>query len=157
MPSPQGGFQVVWDVVPLDVGWVLVPGLAALAVAAGLLLLRLRTPSARPRRRWALAAAAIVLWLLAVWWTLGGVGAWRVGVARLGNATATVAEGTLEVSSPRADAFRVADLSLQRSWDAWAPALHATRWPPVQRFSGQRVRVTVFYQDVLRLEVASGP
>ncbi len=147
------GFRLVWDVGALDAGWVLLPGLAALAMAALLLLLARRLP-ARRRRRALSGAGAAALWLLAVWWTLGGLGAWRAGVGRLNTATANLVEGTLLVQP---SAFQVADVSVARADDALLAPLHAGRWPALQRFSGQTVRLFFFGQDVLRLEVEAKP
>ncbi len=152
LPATEG-FRVVWDVGPFDAAWVLVPALASLAAAALLLFLALRVP-ASPGRTGALSGAA-GLWLLAAWWTLGGVGAWRAGVVRLSNGTANVAEGTLVV--PSAEALQVADVSLRRPASDVLPPLHACRWPALQRFSGQHVRLFFFAEDVLRLEVEARP
>ena len=132
---------------------MLYPGLAAWVLAVGLLLLS-RRAKASHRRRSGLCAVAAALFLAGVWWTLGGVGAWRAGVARLANGTASVAEGTLELFSPPDEGLQVGDLRLRRPPDGWVPALHATRWPAAEAFSGRRVRLSVFYEDVLRLEVA---
>ncbi|MGO9832572.1 MAG: hypothetical protein ACLPJH_20825 [Myxococcaceae bacterium] len=149
------GFRVVWDAGSLDAGWVLLPGLAALAMAVLLLLLARRLP-ARRRRRALSGAGAVALWLLAVWWTLGGLGAWRAGVGRLHNATANLVEGTLFVQ-PSLEALQVADVSVARAQDGLLAPLHACRWPALQPFSGQTVRLFFFGQDVLRLEVEAKP
>ena len=141
------------DVGHWNAAWVLLPGLAAWAVAGGLLLLRPRTLG---RGRPFLSAAAVGLWLFGVWWTLGGVGAWRAGVTRLANGTANVTEGTLAVTAA-GDCLQVADVSLCRTADALLPPLHASRWPAVQRLVGQQVRLSFFGADVLRLEVAARP
>ncbi len=147
-------FSVVWDVRALDVPWVVGPGLAALAVAVALLQVRRRLTAGRARTR--LLAAAVVLFLAAVWWTAGGLGAWRAGVERLRNGTADFVEGTLQVPDASDEAFSVGPLSLRRAQDAVLPARHACRWPAVRRFSGSRARLWFFQGDVLRLEVDTG-
>ncbi len=153
--QPQA-FSVVWDVGALDVPWVVGPGLAALAVAAVLVWARRRLTAARHRARARLLAAAVALFLAAVWWTAGGLGAWRAGVERLRNGTADFIEGTLVVPTASDAVFRVGPLSLQRARDAFLPARHACRWPAVRRFSGSRARLWFFQGDVLRLEVDTG-
>jgi hypothetical protein len=156
MGPPSPGYVLVWDVVPFDAGWVLGPGLATFAVCALLLLLSSR---ARAGRR-ILRASAAVLTLLAVWWTLGGLGAWRMGIGRLREGTADFVEGTLQATVPAPEGgtldFRVAGQRFHASRDGFVPALHATRWPTVPLAAGQRVRVWFFGADVLRLELAEG-
>jgi hypothetical protein len=149
---------LVWDVVPFDARWVLLPGLATLGLCAGLLVLRLGLAGAHPRARGLLGAASVLLFLLAVWWTLGGLGAWRAGAGRLATGTANFVEGTVEGLRRGPDGavlgFQVERQRFLRAGDAFAPALHATRWPTVPLASGQRARVWFFGEDVLRLEVA---
>ena len=146
--TPPVGLQLVWDGTRLDSAWVLWPGLCAVGVALGLLLSLRR---GRPRTRCALAA---VFWLFAVWWTLGGVGAWRAALTRVGNGTANVAEGLLDTPAT-GDVLRVGDVVLHRPKDALLPPLHASRWPTLSALCGRRVRLTFFGEDVLRVE-ASG-
>jgi hypothetical protein len=146
----------VWDVTPFDAGWVLLPGLLALAVAGLLLALRARAREV-PRRR-LLGPAAVLLALGAVWWTLGGIGAWRAGMGRVATGTADFVEGTVAAPergpSDRIEGFQVGGVRFHRAPDAFAPALHATRWPTVPLREGERVRVWSFGDDVLRLEAA---
>jgi len=146
-------FSVVWDAGALDARWVLGPGLAALAVAGALLVVRGRLTAARRRARGRLSAAAVVLFCAAVWWTAGGLGAWRAGVERLRNGTADFVEGTLLLPAASDDAFGVGPLSLHRAPDAVLPARHATRWPALRRWNGAHVRLWFFQGDVLRLAV----
>jgi hypothetical protein len=154
------GFRLVWDVVPFDYRWVLLPGAFALGLCLGLVLLRLGVSPEKQRSRRVLGAGALLLFLATVWWTLGGVGAWRAGAGRLLNGTANYAEGTLEASVLDRDgavvSFQVGGQPLHRAWDAAFPALHAVRWPSIPLHAGQQVRVWFFGDDVLRLEV-SGP
>jgi hypothetical protein len=93
-----------------------------------------------------------------VWWTLGGLGAWRMGAQRLDEGTADFAEGILtsvvDTHGGTASAFCVASRCFRADWDATAAPLHATRWPAVRLVAGQPVRVWFFGPDVLRLEVA---
>jgi hypothetical protein len=155
--GPAPGFVLVWDVNPFNALWVLVPGLACLGLGVALLFLRRRTRAGRRT----LFASAVALALLAVWWTLGGIGAWRMGIGRLRDGTANFVEGPLEarVHAPEGAtvAFTVRGQRFQVARDAWLPALHATRWPTVPMATGQRVRVWFFAADVLRLELALGP
>jgi hypothetical protein len=161
MGSPAPGFRLVLDVVPFDGAWVLLPGLAALGLCLGLLLLRRGVPPGWRGVGRLVGVAAVVLFLGAVWWTLGGIGAWRAGAGRLGNGTADFVQGTLEAPlRARGGAlvgFRVGTQPFHRSADACLPALHATRWPTVALMPGQRVRAWFFGEDVLRLEVKDGP
>jgi hypothetical protein len=160
MGPPPPGFRLVLDVVPFDGAWVVVPGLLALLACVGLLLLRRVVPPGWPAAGRLLAACALALFLGAVWWTLGGVGAWRAGAGRLDNGTADFVEGTLEAPvRARGGAlvgFRVGTQPFHRATDACLPALHATRWPTVRLLPGQRVRAWFFGEDVLRLEVMDG-
>ncbi len=158
MGPPPPGFHVVWDVVPFDAAWVLLPGLVVLGLCAGLLLLRRALPELQPRVRRLLGVAALVLLLGAAWWTLGGIGAWRAGSGRLANGTADFVEGTLaapvRASGGALIGFHVGAQPFHRPADALVPALHATRWPTVPLAAGQKVRAWFFGEDVLRLEVA---
>jgi len=144
---------VVLDVRALDALWVLGPGLAALAIAGGLLGVRGRLAEVRQRTRRRLSAAALVLFLAGVWWTAGGLGAWRAGVERLRSGTADFVEGTLHRPAASDAALDVGGVSLRRAPDAALPPLHATRWPALLRWSGAHVRLWFFQGDVLRLEV----
>jgi len=157
MDPPAPGFHVVWDVAPFDAAWVLLPGLVALGLCTGLLLLRFLLPSGRSRVRRPLGVVALVLFLGAVWWTLGGIGAWRAGSGRLANGTADFVEGTLtapvRARSGALIGFHVGAQPFHRPTDAFVPALHATRWPTVPLVAEQRVRAWFFGEDVLRLEV----
>jgi hypothetical protein len=161
MGPPAPGFRLVWDVVPFDARWVLLPGAFALGLALGLLLLRQGVQPERQRPRRLLGGGALLLFLAFVWWTLGGVGAWRAGAGRLLNGTANYAEGTLEACALDRDgavvSFQVGGQPLHRAWDAAFPPLHATRWPTVPLQPGQKVRVWFFGDDVLRLEVSGPP
>lgn len=161
MGPPASGFQVVWDVVPFDARWVLAPGLACLGLCAALLLLRRSMPGGGPRTRLLLGSAAALLFLGAVWWTLGGIGAWRAGVGRLATGTANFVEGTLEAPRHAPDGavvgFQVGGQVFGRPKEGFLPALHATRWPTVPLAGGERVRLWFFGDDVLRLEVAAAP
>jgi hypothetical protein len=155
------GFRLVWDVVPFDYRWVLLPGVFALGLCLGLVLLRLGVSPERQRSRRLLGAGALLLFLAFVWWTLGGVGAWRAGAGRLLNGTANYAEGMLESPVLGKDgallSFQVGGQSLHRALDAAFPPFHATRWPTVPLHSGQKLRVWFFGDDVLRLEVSGPP
>jgi hypothetical protein len=161
MGPSASGFVLALDVVPFDARWVLLPGLGFLAAGFGLLLLLRGMPHVHPQQRRLLAASAGLLFLLAVWWTLGGVGAWRAGVARLGNGTADFVEGTLAVTARSRSGdvvgFRVASVPFRRPLDAACPSLHATRWPAGLLGEGQRVRLWYFGDDVLRLEAGPPP
>lgn len=153
--SPPPGFTLLQDVVPFDARWVLFPGLAFLGGCALLLLLRAGTPAVRKGLRCLLGAAAVLLFLGAAWWTLGGVGAWRAGAGRLLNGTANFAEGTLTPLGPGGvrTGFEVGGQAFHRPWSAFLPALHASRWPAAPPGS-PRVRLWFFGEDVLRLEAA---
>lgn len=156
MGPPADGFVLLFDVRPFDGPWVLLPGLLLLGSALGLLALAAR-PGARRGR---LQGAAGGLLLLAVWWTLGGTGAWRMGAERLATGTADYVEGPLNAvawTSGGTMAFSVGGVRLSRTWDAFLPALHAGPWPSVPLSVGQPVRVWFFGGDVLRLEARPGP
>jgi hypothetical protein len=159
MGPPPPGFRLAFDVTPFDGAWVLLPGLLALGLAALLLLVGVRGGELRRRRRWLMGAG--LLGLGAVWWTLGGLGAWRAGALRLASGTANFVEGVASapVLGPggRVDGFRVGGLSFRRRADALLPAFHAGRWPTVALGEGQRVRVWFFEEDILRLEVGGAP
>ncbi len=161
MGPPAPGFHVVWDVAPLDAAWVLLPGLAALALCTLLLLLRRSLPDGRPRAARLLGMVAVLLFLAAVWWTLGGIGAWRAGAGRVQSGTADFVEGTL--SAPERTpggaliGFHVGAQPFHRAPDALLPPLHATRWPTVPLRAGERMRAWFFGEDVLRLEVQDAP
>jgi hypothetical protein len=161
MGPPPPGFRLVWDVAPLDTAWVLLPGLVLCGLCASLLALRWRRAPGQGATRRGLGLLTVFLFLGAVWWTLGGLGAWRMGVGRLRDGTADFVEGTLEapVHGPGGSSlgFVVRGRRFCRAWDAFAPALHAARWPSVPLAEGQRVRLWFFGEDVLRLEVAEGP
>jgi len=161
MGPPPPGFHLVWDVVPFDWRWVLLPGAAALGLCLGLVLLRYGLESTRERSRRLLVASALVCFLAFVWWTLGGLGAWRAGAGRLLSGTANFAEGPLLAPRFSPDgalvSFQVGGQPFARARDAAFPALHATRWPTVPVEDGQPVRIWFFGDDVLRLEVAGGP
>ena len=160
MGPPPLGFRLVFDAAPFEAQWVLLPGVALWAVSFGLLLVFWRGSRGQLARA-ALGGGAALLTLAAVWWTLGGVGAWRAGAGRLANGTADYAEGTLEAPPPppggTLQAFEVAGQHFQRAPDAFAPALHATRWPSLRLKAGQRVRVWFFGADLLRVEAQAGP
>jgi hypothetical protein len=149
---PPPGFTLVQDVLPFDARWVLLPGLWFLCACALLLALRARTPAVLHGLRRLLGAAAVLLFLLAAWWTLGGLGAWRAGAGRLSNGTANFVEGTLLSLGP--EGFEVSGQAFHRPWSAFLPALHASRWPAPPRGSAQ-VRLWFFGEDVLRLEAAT--
>lgn len=146
---------MVWDVGPLDVPWVVAPGTLALCAGAALAWSRRRLSAHRAHR--GLSGAAVLLFLVGVWWTAGGVGAWRAGVERQRNGTADFVEGTLLLPDAADDSVRVGGVSLHRAPDAFFPALHATRWPALRRWSGAHVRLWFFQGDVLRLEVDARP
>jgi hypothetical protein len=156
MEPATPGFVVAWDVVPFDVVWVLVPGLTLLALGGVLLLV----PGSARRASRRLSGLAMALVLLSVWWTFGGIGAWRMGIGRLREGTADFVEGPVQAGAPGPDGvllgFDVQGQRFGRARDAWVPALHATRWPTLSLVEGQRVRVWFFGGDVLRLELALG-
>jgi hypothetical protein len=101
--------------------------------------------------------AALLLALGAVWWTLGGIGAWRAGVGRLTTGTADFVEGM--VSAPvrgeggRMERFGVGELHFRRAPDALLPPLHASRWPALTLEEGAPIRLWFFGDDLLRVEV----
>jgi hypothetical protein len=156
MGLPPQGFRLIWDATSLDGTWVLLPGCLALALAAVLLALRRAAGGRRSSHPLPLGVAAVLLALGAVWWTLGGLGAWRAGVGRLGSGTADFVEGT--VSAPvrgaegRLGRFQVAGLHFRRAPDALLPALHASRWPALTLEEGTPVRLWFFGDDLLRVE-----
>jgi len=149
------GFRLVWDANALDAPWVVGPGVCLLVLAAACLRLRARA-STRVRR--ACGGAGALLALGAVWWTLGGLGAWRAGVGRLATGTANFVEGTVtepvRTRDGRLVAFRVQGLQLRRAPDAALAPLHAAPWPALALGEGQHVRVWFFDDDLLRLELA---
>lgn len=161
MGPPAAGFRLAFDVSRFEATWVLVPGLLLLGLCLALLLVRAHAAHGRPGRRRALSLGAGLLFLAAVWWTLGGLAAWRVGAQHLALGTADFAEGGVEAKVRRPDGalegFSVSGRAFQKPRDAFAPALHASRWPTLALQEGQRVRVWFFGEDVLRLEVADGP
>jgi hypothetical protein len=161
MGPPPPGFLLLWDAAPFDAAWVLFPGLGLCALCAALLLVRWRMAPRQVRARRAFGLLTVLLFLGAVWWTLGGLGAWRMGVGRLQSGTADFVEGALEapVHGPGGAnlGFEVRGRRFRPAWDAFAPALHAARWPKVPLAEGQRVRLWFFGEDVLRLEVEKGP
>lgn len=152
MGPPPPGFRLIWDATSFDWPWVLLPGCIALALAALLLVSRRR--AGVPGRT--LGTAAVLLALGAVWWTLGGLGAWRAGVGRLATGTADFVEGTVSapVQGPggRLDRFQVGALRFRRAPDAVLPALHAARWPRLSLAEGTPVRLWFFGDDLLRVE-----
>lgn len=155
MGPAASGFRLVWDATVLDAPWVVGPGVCLLVLAGACLLLRGR---ASPPARRACGGAGALLALGAVWWTLGGLGAWRAGVGRLATGTANFVEGSLtepvRTHDGRLVAFRVQGLPLRRAPDAIVAPLHAAPWPSLGLAEGQRVRVWFFDDDLLRLEVA---
>jgi hypothetical protein len=153
MGPPPPGFRLAFDGTLFDGAWVLLPGLLALCGAALLLLLRARQPARR--RRWPVAAG--LLGLGAVWWTLGGVGAWRAGVLRLQSGTDFVegrATAPVRGAGGAVVGFGVGQLRFHRRADALLPPFHACRWPTLALAEGERVRLWFFRDDILRLEVA---
>jgi hypothetical protein len=156
-PAAQG-FTLAFDAASFDGRWVLLPGVGLLLGCAMLLLLGGRLWRGRAGPRLLVRLGAAFLFLLSVWWTLGGVGAWRAGVGPLGNGTANFVEGTLAapILSPAGAVvgFEVSGQAFHRAQHAFLPPLHASRWPSGPLHAGERVRVWFFGDDVLRLESA---
>jgi hypothetical protein len=159
MGPAASGFRLLFDAAGFDAAWVLAPGVVALALAALCAAL-----AARARRREGrstpqlLGPAAALLAVGAVWWTLGGIGAWRAGVGRLATGTANFVEGAVASSLAGAGGglveFRVQGLRFKKAPDWFLAPQHATRWPAPVLADGQRVRLWFFDDDLFRVEVA---
>jgi hypothetical protein len=158
MGQTAQGFTLVSDALAFDGRWVLLPGAGLLLGCAALLVLGARLSRGRQGPRLLLRGPALLLFLLSVWWTLGGLGAWRAGVGRLLNGTANFVEGTLSlpVQGPGGVlvGFEVSGQAFHRAHHAFLPPLHASMWPAARLAAGERVRVWFFGDDVLRLESA---